>query len=157
MFFITGVLLKSTLGVPWKRNCATCRKNIAIIHLFIHLFSFSLKIQSIPSNVSDHEMESFVNDVRSRYSLLALIHGQFLLYRSDLYYSVDLISASWFFIAVPTSTSPSTPRTTMAETTAKTTVETSTAAKAPTRETTSKGETNYIVVKILLKQLSLNK
>lgn len=93
MFFITGVLPKSTLGVPWKRNCANI-KNIAITHLFIHLFSFSLKIQSIPSNVSDHEMESFVNDVRSRFSLLALIHGQFLLYRSDLYYSVDLISAN---------------------------------------------------------------
>ena len=45
----------------------------------------------------------------------------------------------------------------MAETTAKTTVETSTTAKAPTRETTLKGETNYLVVKILLKQLSLNK
>lgn len=67
------------------------------------------KIQSIPSNVSDHEMESFVNDVR-----------------------------------IPTSTSPSTPRTTMAETTAKTTVETSTAAKAPTREITSKGATKTI-------------
>lgn len=43
-----------------------------IIHLFIHLFSFLLKIQSLPSNVSYHEMESFVNDVRSRYSLLQL-------------------------------------------------------------------------------------
>ena len=59
----------------------TRRKNNVIIHLFIHLFSFLLKIQSIPSNVSDHEMESFVNDVRSRYSLFQLL--QSLLYGSD--------------------------------------------------------------------------
>ena len=36
----------------------------------------------------------------------------------------------------------------MAEITAKTTVKISTNAKAPTRETTSKGETDYLVVKI---------
>lgn len=47
-------------------------------------------------------------------------------------------------VRIPTSISPSTPRTTMAETTAKTTVETSTAANAPTRETTSKGATKTI-------------
>lgn len=42
-------------------------------------------------------------------------------------------------VRIPTSTSPSTPQTTMAEITAKTTVKISTTAKAPTRETTSKG------------------
>nr|XP_058951310.1 uncharacterized protein LOC131778856 [Pocillopora verrucosa] len=112
---LKGYLVNLGFGSRLGILCSVLPKNQTYLSINISHYGYTypeniyLLIQSIPSNVSDHEMESFVNDVR-----------------------------------IPTSTSPSTPRTTMAETTAKTTVETSTAAKAPTRETTSKGATKTI-------------